>query len=84
MLDEVEHHGRDYSIERRGRIVATLVPTQPWGRRTTWGELMERMKNAPSADPKFASDLRRIRREAGKEDRESAWERYSTRRSSSK
>ncbi len=67
LLDRVERRGTEYVVARHGKDVAAIVPVGvPADRVHTIGELLEAIRNAPSADDEFVSELRRIRRAQGK------------------
>jgi prevent-host-death family protein len=65
-LDEVEHEGRVFVINRRGRAVALLtpLPNRPATRRT-WGEAIRIMLAGPAPDDEFEKDLKEIRASVG-------------------
>ena len=60
LLDAVEHRGETYSVVRRGRVVATIMPA----RRGTGVDLRRILRDVPP-DAAWADDLRDIRRLAG-------------------
>jgi len=60
LLDEVEHHGRSYTVVRGGRAVASVVPVGP--RSMTVGELLDVLRAAPRPDDEYAEDVRAARR----------------------
>jgi len=81
VLDEVEHRGIAFDVERHGKRIATIVPSRPTARATSWSEWLERRRRGPQFDTQFASDLREIRRSQGELPKGNPWERSSTRRS---
>jgi len=80
MLDDVEHHGTEYVVERQGRPVAKVVPAADGGGGITWGEYVRRRREGPQFDEDYLRDLRWIRRHQGKLPKD-PWARSSTRRS---
>jgi len=65
LLDDVEHHGAEYVVERQGLPVAKIAPAGPSGG-STWGEFLRMRRQGPQPDANFARDLKRIRRHQGK------------------
>ncbi len=80
MLDDVEHHGTEYVVERQGRPVAKVVPAARTGGGITWGEFLRRRRAGPQFDPDFAREMRWIRSQQGDLPKD-PWVRSSTRRS---
>jgi prevent-host-death family protein len=60
LLDAVEHRGESFTVVRRGRAIATVVPA----RRTTLAELREFLREHPPDDD-WESDLADLRRFVG-------------------
>ena len=60
LLDAVEHRGETYTVVRRGRAVATIMPA----RRGTGADLRRILSDVPPDDA-WTDDLRDIRRFAG-------------------
>lgn len=54
LLDAVEHRGECFTIVRRGRRVATIIPASPGG---TWADLRRIVAEAP-LDDDFERDMR--------------------------
>lgn len=80
VLDDVEHSGDEFVVERHGRAVATIAPLRAGGRRATIGDLIRTLESLPRIDPDFARDLAEIRRRQPKL-RTRSWPSSSTRRS---
>jgi antitoxin (DNA-binding transcriptional repressor) of toxin-antitoxin stability system len=57
VLDEAEHGGESFIIERNGRAVAELRPAP---RRSTVGDLEAFLRDVPLPDPDFRSDMLEI------------------------
>jgi len=56
MLDEVERHGAEFVIERRGRVVASVAPASAGNGRA----LKDALSGMP-ADDAWPDELRRLR-----------------------
>jgi prevent-host-death family protein len=61
VLDAVEHRGESFSVVRRGRVVATILPT----RRGTGADLRRILREHPP-DDRWADELRDLRQFIGK------------------
>jgi antitoxin (DNA-binding transcriptional repressor) of toxin-antitoxin stability system len=59
-LDDIEHDGSTFLIERHGRPVAVLMPARPEFKRRTWGEVVEALEAGPGPDPDFAKDMEAV------------------------
>ena len=57
VLDEAEHGGESFIIERNGRAVAELRPAP---RRSTVADLVEFLRDVPLPDPDFRGDMLEI------------------------
>lgn len=57
MLDEAEHGGESFIIERNGRAVAELRPAP---RQSTVGDLLAFLREVPLPDPSFRADMLEI------------------------
>jgi prevent-host-death family protein len=57
VLDQAEHGGESFIIERNGRPVAELRPAP---KASTVGDLIEFLRDVPLPDPDFRDDLLQI------------------------
>jgi antitoxin (DNA-binding transcriptional repressor) of toxin-antitoxin stability system len=65
VLDAVEHTGEVFRIERHGRSIAEIGPTRTPRVRSTWGNVVQALRDGPQPDPDFAADVAFIRAAAG-------------------
>ena len=63
VLNDVEHRGETFEVERHGRAVARIGPTEPGHRRMNWKEALARLHAGPSPDADFARDLEELRQQ---------------------
>ncbi|MEA2218509.1 MAG: hypothetical protein QOJ35_1135 [Solirubrobacteraceae bacterium] len=54
VLDQAEHDGQSFIIERNGRPVAELRPAP---KSSTVGDLLEFLRDVPLPDPAFRDDM---------------------------
>ncbi len=54
VLDQAEHGGESFIIERNGRAVAELRPA---AKRSTVADLIEFLRDVPLPDPAFRDDM---------------------------
>lgn len=68
VLDQAEHDGESFVIERHGRPVAELRPAP---KRSTVADLIDFLENVPLPDPDFRRDMLEIieesRRDVGRD-----------------
>ena len=64
VLNDVEHRGETFEVERHGRPVARIGPTaQAAHRRLSWKEALALLNAGPSPDADFAKDLQELRQQ---------------------
>ena len=64
VLNRVHYKGEEFAVERNGRTVALLKPSDE-KRRGTFKTLAEIMRKHSPSDPSFADDLEEIGRSQG-------------------
>jgi antitoxin (DNA-binding transcriptional repressor) of toxin-antitoxin stability system len=78
VLNDVEHRGETFEVERHGRPVARIGPTEEGApRRVGWKDALSLLSAGPAPDPDFATDLEEVRRRVEKLP-EDPWARSST------
>ena len=58
VLERVSH-GEQFTIERDGEVIATIIPPEPRSG-ITWGEFVATYHERPRPDDRFADDLEAI------------------------
>lgn len=59
ILNRVQYRQERFIIERNGEPIAEIVPAGPQVG-ATFGEILEKLKNLPRPDDRFADDLEEI------------------------
>jgi antitoxin (DNA-binding transcriptional repressor) of toxin-antitoxin stability system len=78
VLNDVEHRGETFQVERHGRLVARIGPAERTAAgRVRWKEALARLSAGPIPDPDFAADLEEVRRQVERLP-EDPWGRSST------
>lgn len=63
VLNDVEHRAETFEVERHGKAIARIGPTeQASARGVAWKEALALLNAGPVPDPEFAADLDEIRR----------------------
>ena len=63
-MNDVQHRGETFEVERHGRPVARIGPTeQAAHRRVSWKKALALLNAGPSADADFATDLQELRQQ---------------------
>jgi hypothetical protein len=63
VLNEVEFERQTFEVERHGRAVARIGPTEGGGRsQRTWKDVLAVLRAGPLPDPRFAQDVEDLRR----------------------
>ena len=63
VLNDVEHRAETFEVERHGKAIARIGPTdQASARGLAWKDALPLLKAGPLPDPEFAADLDEIRR----------------------
>ena len=63
VLNDVEHRGETFEVERHGRAIARIGPTEEVAaRRVAWKDALALLTAGPLPDPEFAADLAEIKR----------------------
>ena len=70
VLDQAEHGGESFIIERNGRAVAELRPAPT---SSTVGDLIEFLRDVPLPDPDFRGDLLEIIDQSSREVARDPW-----------
>jgi len=73
LLNRIRYRGEEFVVERAGEAVCRMTPVAP-PRRLTLRELASLLREIPSTDPDYASDVRRAVRNQGRVPR-SPWAR---------
>ena len=64
VLNAVEHRGETFEVERHGRAIARIGPTQHAAvRRVAWKDALALLNAGPLPDREFGTDLDEIRRQ---------------------
>lgn len=64
LLDAVEHHGQDFTIVRRGKVIARLQPAVQGS-----GALVKELLRSTPPDPEWQADLQKVRDDFPVQDR---------------
>ena len=70
VLDQAEHGGESFIIERNGRAVAELRPAP---RRSTVGDLVTFLRDMPLPDPDFRADMLEIIEQSSRDVARDPW-----------
>lgn len=62
ILNRVDYRGERFEIQRNGKTIATLAPSDPRAERTL-RDFVEYVMSQPTPDPDFADDLERVQAE---------------------
>jgi antitoxin (DNA-binding transcriptional repressor) of toxin-antitoxin stability system len=66
VLNDVEHRGETFEVERHGRPVARIGPTeQTASSRVRWKDALALLTAGPMPDADFVADLDDVRRKIG-------------------
>lgn len=64
VLNDVEHRGEIFEVERHGRPVARIGPTQRVAHRgVSWKEALPLLSAGPTPDAEFPTDLEEVKRQ---------------------
>jgi antitoxin (DNA-binding transcriptional repressor) of toxin-antitoxin stability system len=64
VLNDVEYRRETFEVERHGRPVARIGPTeQGAGRQVSWKDALALLRAGPVPDADFATDLEQVRRD---------------------
>ena len=67
VLNDVEHRGETFEVERHGRLVARIGPTGPAAfRLVRWKEALGALSAGPASDADFYGDLEEVRRQVAR------------------
>ena len=78
VLNDVEHRGETFEVERHGRAIARISPTKhAAARRVAWKDALALLNAGPLPDTEFATDVDEIRRQVQRLP-EDPWARSST------
>ncbi|HYW90766.1 MAG TPA: prevent-host-death protein [Chloroflexota bacterium] len=78
VLNDVEHRGETFEVERHGRPVARIGPTERTAAsRVRWKDALALLSAGPMPDADFAADLDGVRTQIGTLPKD-PWERSST------
>lgn len=65
MLNRIRYRGEEFVVERAGEPVCRMTPAEP-PKRLSLRELASLLREIPSADAGYASDVRRAARSQGR------------------
>jgi antitoxin (DNA-binding transcriptional repressor) of toxin-antitoxin stability system len=67
VLNDVEHRGETFEVERHGRLVARIAPTGLAATRLVrWKDALAALSAGPASDADFHSDLDEVRRQVAR------------------